>query len=106
MKHPLPQARRDRWRLLLEHAFETDVEQARTELAFRVPEDWNERTLVRFGAVDWRATVSFDGVELATHEGGYTHFTFDAGKLEPGSEHELVVETWDPHDDAFGQAKG
>jgi beta-galactosidase/beta-glucuronidase len=40
------------------------------------------------------------------HEGGYTHFTFDAGTLEHGSEHELVVDAYDPLDDAFGQAKG
>jgi beta-galactosidase/beta-glucuronidase len=106
MNHPLPHARRDRWLLLLEHASERDVERACAEISFRVPEDWDERTLVRFGAVDWRATVSFDGVELATHEGGYTHFTLDAGKLEPGSKHELAVEAWDPCDDAFGQAKG
>jgi beta-galactosidase/beta-glucuronidase len=106
LSHPLPQARRDRWQLLLEHAFARDEEHARTELTFRVPEDWDERTLLRFGAVDWRATVTLDGVELGTHEGGYTHFTFDVGRLEPGSEHELVVEAWDPHDDAFGQPKG
>jgi beta-galactosidase/beta-glucuronidase len=106
LTHPLPQARRDRWRLLLEHAYVRDEEHARTELTFRIPDDWDERTLLRFGAVDWRAAVTLDGVELGTHEGGYTHFTFDAGRLEPGSEHELVVEAWDPHDDAFGQPKG
>ena len=104
--HPLPQFRRDRWQLLLEHAFERDVEETRTELTFRIPEDWAERTLLRFGAVDWRATVTLDGAVLGTHEGGWTHFTFDAGRLEPGSEHDLLVEAWDPHDDAFGQAKG
>ena len=106
LSHPLPQARRDRWQLLLDQAFVRDEERARTELTFRIPEDWDERTLLRFGAVDWRAVVTLDGAELGTHEGGYTHFTFDAGRLEPGGEHELVVEAWDPHDDAFGQAKG
>jgi beta-galactosidase/beta-glucuronidase len=91
--HPLPQFRRDLW---------TPVELGR----FRVPDRWNERTLVRFGAVDWRATVYLDGELLGVHEGGYTHFTFDAGRLAPGSEHELVVEVFDPDDDAFGQPKG
>jgi beta-galactosidase/beta-glucuronidase len=91
--HPLPQFRRDLW--------------APIEVGtFRVPNEWNTRTLVRFGAVDWRATVYLDGTELGVHEGGYTHFTCDAGKLEPGSEHELRVEVFDPDDDAFGQAKG
>src|SRR5204863_262928 len=56
--------------------------------------------------VDWRATVFLDGEALGAHEGGYTHFTFDAGGLEPGSEHELAVEAFDPDDDAFGQPKG
>lgn len=103
--HPLPQARRDLWLPLLEHDFGSGEEHL-TRIAFRIPDEWNERTLVRFGAVDWRATVTLDGAVLGTHEGGYTHFTFDAGALEPGSEHELSIEAFDPHGDAFGQAKG
>lgn len=105
LTHPLPQARRDLWLPLLDHDF-GGGEHHMTRLPFRVPDEWKERTLVRFGAVDWRATVSLDGAFLGVHEGGYTHFTFDAGALEPGSEHELMVEAFDPHDDAFGQAKG
>jgi beta-galactosidase/beta-glucuronidase len=93
LSHPLPQFRRDRWAPI-------------GVGTFRVPDDWRERTLIRFGAVDWRATVYLDGELLGTHEGGYTHFTFDAGRLEPGSEHELRVESFDPDDDAFGQPKG
>jgi beta-galactosidase/beta-glucuronidase len=105
--HPLPQARRDLWLPLDVGAPEPlDDEHARNRCTFRVPDDWNEHTLLRFGAVDWRATVTLDGVYLGTHEGGYTHFTFDAGALEPGSEHEVVVDAYDPLDDAFGQAKG
>jgi beta-galactosidase/beta-glucuronidase len=93
LTHPLPQFRRDLW--------------APIEVGtFRVPETWGARTLIRFGAVDWRATVYLDGELLGTHEGGYTHFTFDAGELEPGSEHELALEVFDPDEDAFGQAKG
>jgi beta-galactosidase/beta-glucuronidase len=93
LTHPLPQFRRDLW---------APIEVGR----FRVPHEWNERTLIRFGAVDWRATVHLDGELLGVHEGGYAHFTFDAGALEPGSEHELRVEVFDPDDDAFGQPKG
>jgi Glycosyl hydrolases family 2, TIM barrel domain/Glycosyl hydrolases family 2 len=107
LNHPLPQARRDLWLPLDVGAAELlDVEHARHRCTFRVPDQWNVHTLLRFGAVDWRATVTLDGHELGTHEGGYTHFTFDAGALEPGSEHELVVDAYDPLDDAFGQAKG
>jgi beta-galactosidase/beta-glucuronidase len=93
LTHPLPQFRRELWAPI-------DVG------TFRVPEDWQARTLIRFGAVDWRADVFLDGERLGSHEGGYTYFTFDAGELEPGSEHELVVEVFDPDDDAFGQPKG
>jgi beta-galactosidase/beta-glucuronidase len=78
-------------------------ERIRYRRTFRAPA---ERTRVHFGAVDWRATVFVDGVELGAHEGGYTHFAFDAGQLEPGGEHELVVDVFDPAEDAFGQAKG
>jgi beta-galactosidase/beta-glucuronidase len=105
LSHPLPQERRDLWLPLLERDFGGEEEHT-TRIPFRIPREWRERTLLRFGAVDWRATVTLDGAELGVHEGGYTHFTFDAGPLEPGSEHELVIEAYDPHDDAFGQAKG
>jgi beta-galactosidase/beta-glucuronidase len=81
-------------------------ERVRYRRTFRVPDEWRERTLLHFGAVDWRATVFLDGRELGTHEGGYAHFSFDAGRLATGSEHELVVDVFDPADDAFGQAKG
>ena len=107
LSHPLPQARRDLWAPLDLGAPQLlDEEHARHRCTFRVPHEWNVRTLLRFGAVDWRAAVTLDGVELGTHEGGYTHFTFDVGALEPGTEHELVVDAYDPLDDAFGQAKG
>jgi beta-galactosidase/beta-glucuronidase len=105
LSHPLPQARRDLWLPLLERDFGSE-EAHTTRIGFRIPKEWQERTLLRFGAVDWRATVTLDGALLGVHEGGYTHFTFDAGALEPGSEHELVIEAYDPHDDAFGQPKG
>jgi len=107
LTHPLPQARRDLWLPLDVGAPQPlDTEHARHRCRFRVPRRWNTRTLLRFGAVDWRATITLDGVELGTHEGGYTHFTVDAGALPPGSEHELVIDAYDPLDDAFGQAKG
>jgi beta-galactosidase/beta-glucuronidase len=132
--HPLPQFRRDVWASLdgtwqvqleadaawreirVPFAFEAPLsgigagdeihERLRYRRTFGVPEAWKERTLLRFGAVDWRAAVFLDGEELGTHEGGYAHFTLDAGRLGPGSEHELVVDVFDPADDAFGQAKG
>jgi hypothetical protein len=107
LSHPLPQARRDLWLPLdLGPAGTGELDHWTQRCTFRVPDEWQERTLLRFGAVDWRATIMMDGTEVGTHEGGYTHFTIDAGRLDPGSEHELVVEAYDPLDDAFGQAKG
>ena len=106
LSHPLPQARRDLWQELPLPPAHHEAERSTQSVTFTVPHEWNERTLIRFGAVDWQATVLLDGAEIGSHRGGYTHFTVDAGSLEPGSEHELVVHACDPHDDAFGQAKG
>lgn len=106
LTHPLPQARREVWAPLSLETEHLGPETLRHRVRFRVPAEWRERTLLRFGAVDWRATVRLDGEELGTHEGGYAHFTLDAGNLVPGSEHELVVDVFDPLDDAFGQPKG
>lgn len=45
----------------------------RREIA--VPDRWaGQKVVVRFGAVDDRATVWLNGVELGDHEGGYTPF--------------------------------
>ena len=131
--HPLPQAARADWLGLdgvwelelpsgarprpvrVPFAFEAALagigapgevhEQIRYRRTFAVPEAWGgRRVLLRFGAVDWRATVFVDGAPVGSHEGGYAHFTLDLGELR--GEHELVVEVEDPADDAFGQAKG
>jgi beta-galactosidase/beta-glucuronidase len=131
--HPLPQAARDEWLALdgdwsvelpagagarpirVPYTFEaprsgigaaSEVhERLRYLTRFAIPDEWRgRRVLLRFGAVDWRATVSVDGRELGSHEGGYAHWTVDLGEL--AGEHELVVEVEDPADDAFGQPKG
>jgi beta-galactosidase/beta-glucuronidase len=133
-EHPLPQFARDTWASLdgtwevqlepgdawreirVPFTFEASLsgigaaddvhERIRYRRSFRVPDQWKERTLLRFGGVDWRARVSLDGRALGEHKGGYAHFSFDAGRLPPGSEHELVVDVFDPGGDAFGQPKG
>jgi len=72
-------------------------EHVRYRRSFRVPADWaRSRVLLRFGAVDWRASVSVDGSLVGTHTGGYTSFAFDLGHLS--GEHELVVDVEDPAD--------
>ena len=56
----------------------------------------NGRTLLHFGAVDWRATVYVNGEEVGSHEGGYDPFSFDlTGFLKDGT-NELAVKVWDP----------
>jgi beta-galactosidase/beta-glucuronidase len=103
--HPSPRFARERW-LSLDGPWPT-VEADRTTYrrTLHIPDDW-ERTLLHFGAVDWRAEVFLDGAAVGSHEGGYTHFAVDLGRLRAGSEHELLVEVFDPADDAFGQPKG
>ena len=130
--HPLPQAARAVW-LSLDGVWEVELSGGRPQLilvpwsfeaqrsgiadagevhehvryrrVFTVPREWRGgRVLLRFGGVDWRASVFLDGRAIAEHESGYTHFTVDLGPLQ--GEHELVVEVEDPTDDSFGQAKG
>ena len=44
---------------------------------FQVPAEWAPgRTILRFGAVGYRAEVWLNGVEVGTHDGGYTRFEF------------------------------
>ena len=43
-----------------------------------VPPEWKgKRILLRFGAVDYLATVWVNGTKVGTHTGGYTPFAFD-----------------------------
>src|SRR5215207_186917 len=95
--HPLPQALREewqsldgRWEVVLEPdgparpievpwTFEAPLsgigagaeihERIRYRREFGVPETWcGRRVLLRFGAVDWHATVAVDGSMVGAHE--------------------------------------
>ena len=44
-----------------------------------VPDGWDGRVLLHFGAVDYDATVWVDGVEAGRHRGGFSSFTVDLG---------------------------
>ena len=64
-------------------------------VVYRRSFDWEGgHAMLHFGAVDWRASVSLDGVPLGTHTGGNTRFAFELGELGRGR-HELVVEVED-----------
>ena len=46
--------------------------------SFTVPAKWNgKRVLLHFGAVDWKADVWVNDVQVGSHTGGYAPFTFD-----------------------------
>ena len=59
----------------------------------RVPSEWQgRRVFLVVGASDWRTTVWLDGVELGTHEGGYTPFEFELTKhVKSGQDQRLVI---------------
>lgn len=60
----------------------------------------NKRTLLHFGAVDWKTDVSVNGVSVGSHTGGYDPFTFDITKaLKRSGANEITVTVWDPTDD-------
>lgn len=59
-----------------------------------------KRTLLHFGAVDWRSDIYVNGKKVGRHEGGYDPFTFDiTHALKKGSKQQLAVRVWDPTND-------
>ena len=52
----------------------------------KIPEHWmGQRILLHIGACDYHTWVYIDGIEIGTHVGGYTPFTFDITEyLEEG----------------------
>lgn len=58
----------------------------------------SKRTLLHFGAVDWRCKIFLNGKLVGTHQGGYTPFTFDITDYLTENENELVVQVYDPTD--------
>ncbi|PPB47968.1 glycoside hydrolase family 2 [Arthrobacter pityocampae] len=67
----------------------------------------DDRLLLHFGAVDYRATVWIDGQLVGSHEGGQSPFTFDVtGHAATGEDLVLVVRAEDdPHDVAQPRGK-
>jgi len=67
------------------------------------PDSWKgQRVLLHFGAVDWQSTIYIDGKEMGSHRGGYDGFSLDVtGAITPGTQHEIVVEVWDPSDTSW-----
>jgi beta-galactosidase/beta-glucuronidase len=79
-----------------ETAFHDVVWYART---FDYPSLGDERLLLHFGAVDYRATVWVNGGRVASHEGGHTPFSADVTHALTAGENVLVVRAEDPSRD-------
>lgn len=66
---------------------------------FRVPAGWKGKDLLlHFGAVDWKADVFLNGMQIGSHEGGYVPFSINIAPFLRKGEQELVVKVWDPTD--------
>ncbi len=65
-----------------------------------------KRTLLHFGAVDWRCAVYVNKQKVGEHDGGNDPFTFDITEyLTESGEQELQVAVYDPSSDG-GQPRG
>ena len=66
---------------------------------FTVPAAWaGRRVQLHFGAVDNQAFVWVNGVQVATHLGGYDSFEVDITPQLNGGTNELIVKVYDPTD--------
>ncbi|EMA38005.1 sugar-binding domain-containing protein [Halococcus hamelinensis] len=59
---------------------------------------FDDRVRLRFGAVDYRATVWVNGVEVGSNEGGYLPFAFDVTEAVVPGENVVAVRVADPDD--------
>ena len=70
---------------------------------FTLPAGWtNNRILLHFGAVDWKADVWVNDIKVGSHQGGYTPFSFDiTAFLSREKLQKIMVKVWDPTDKGF-----
>ncbi|MGB4567772.1 MAG: sugar-binding domain-containing protein [Dysgonamonadaceae bacterium] len=69
---------------------------------FTIPSKWkNNRILLHFGAVDWKADVWVNDIKVGRHTGGYTPFSFDITSALKSGSNTLVVKVWDPTNDGY-----
>jgi hypothetical protein len=61
-----------------------------------------DKVQLNFGAVDFEATVFVNGIQVGTHTGGYTEFSFDITATLKEGANELVVKVFDPTDQGTG----
>ena len=70
---------------------------------FTVPAAWANKTVrLNFGAVDWKADVWINDIQIGSHTGGYTPFSFDITPfIVAGKAQKITVKVWDPADKSF-----
>lgn len=69
---------------------------------FNLPSKWkNNRVLLHFGAVDWKADVWVNEIKVGQHRGGYTPFSFDITPALVNGSNSIKVKVWDPTDQGF-----
>ncbi|MBR7003879.1 MAG: beta-galactosidase [Bacteroidales bacterium] len=69
---------------------------------FTVPSAWKgKRLMLNFDAVDWKADVYVNDIQIGSHTGGYTHFGFDVTPYLKSGANTLVVKVADATDNDF-----
>lgn len=67
---------------------------------FTIPKEWkNQRIILHFGAVDYRAWVYVNGQHVGFHEGGHVPFSFDITDALTFEKETIVVHVEDPSTD-------
>ena len=69
---------------------------------FTVPSAWKGRRLMlNFDAVDWKTVVYVNDIQIGSHTGGYTHFSFDVTPYLKSGANSLVLKVEDATDNDF-----
>lgn len=69
---------------------------------FNLSSKWrNNRVLLHFGAVDWKADVWVNDIRVGQHKGGYTPFSFDITPALVNGRNSIKVKVWDPTDQGY-----
>lgn len=68
---------------------------------FEIPEDWNQRVQLNFGAVDWTCSVYVNGQRAGDHTGGYDPFSIDITDHLKSGENTITMRVWDPTDQGY-----
>lgn len=101
LQQPSATVLRGEWHDIRRSARRHTIGWYRTSL--RVPEGWqtpDRRVYLVVGAANWETRVFCNGLQVGSHEGGYTPFSVElSGALRPaGEENTLVIRVWHPDD--------